>query len=136
MLPSAFSGVLEDQKTWILTDELMDKMFSDIATLQHAGHDKGHFFLFFEPPSLDARIFNQFAYFSVGTKPDLLMDSWLVKHPDLWFKIIIPKELKWEIRDKLDQKNMSERILFPGLGGLAQWLARYYLPTGSASNHP
>jgi hypothetical protein len=44
----------------------------------------------------------------------------------LYKKIIIPAELKWEIRDKMDQANITERVLFPGLDGLSQWLRRHY----------
>jgi hypothetical protein len=41
---------------------------------------------------------------------------------------VIPASLKWEIRDKLDQGNINERVLFPGPEGLTRWLKRYYMP--------
>ena len=41
-------------------------------------------------------------------------------------RILIPAELKWEVRDRLDQPNISERVLFPALDGLSAWLRRYY----------
>jgi len=132
-LPPIYRGVIQDQNTWILTVDLLEEMFKNLNELDAAGHAKGNFLLFFEPPSIDQRLFNQFAYFSIASRPDLVMDKLLELHPDAWYKIIIPKELKWEIRDKLDQKNMSERTLFPDLNGLAIWLKRYYLPTGSAA---
>jgi len=37
-------------------------------------------------------------------------------------KIIIPSPLKWEIRDKLDQTNINERILMTGLDCLCAWV--------------
>ena len=132
-LPPKYRGIVEDKKTWILTTSILQSMFKDLQELDAVGRVKGDFFLFFEPPSIDQRLFNQFAYFSIGSRPDLAIDTWLQGHPDVWYKIVIPKELKWEIRDKLDQMNMSERTLFPDLNGLAQWLKRYYLPTGSAA---
>ncbi|SOD89979.1 hypothetical protein [Spirosoma fluviale] len=40
---------------------------------------------------------------------------------------MIDHRLKWEIRDKLDQANINERVLFPGLDGLSRWLRRQYV---------
>lgn len=112
--------------------DILERMFTNLDKLDDEGRKSKDFAIFFEPPNLDDRIFNQFAYFSACSRPDMLIDKWLEDKPDLWQKVIIPKELKWEIRDKPDQNNISERILFPGLGGLADWLKRYYQPTGSA----
>lgn len=132
--PPKIRGVMEAEKTWILTTDLMSEGLNNLAELDELGHKTGDFVLFFEPPALDARIYNQFAYFSIASRPDLLIDDHLDASDGIpWRKIIIPADLKWEVRDKLDQRNISERVLFPGLGGLSEWLKRYYLPTGSAA---
>lgn len=86
------------------------------------------FLLFFEPPSINERIINQFALFSIMPNPTRNIDEWLEKHPDLFRKLVIPYEFKWECRDKLDQCNITERVLFPGLDGLSSWLKRQYSP--------
>lgn len=131
-VPERILGIMKEEKTWILTTDLLSERVKDLRALDEEGNRHGDFVLFFEPPALDSRIYNQFAYFSVMSKPDLPLDEWLANHSSIWSKIIIPARLKWEIRDKLDQRNVSERLLFPGLDGLASWLRRYYLPTGSA----
>lgn len=84
------------------------------------------FVVFLEPPSLDPRILNQFALFSLMSKPDATLEQWLAVHGSLARRVIVPAALKWEIRDKLDQANVNERVLFPGLDGLSRWLTRYY----------
>jgi len=90
------------------------------------------FLVFMEPPAIDRRILNQFALFSLMSSPTTTMDDWLRQHPSLCRRVVIPAELKWEIRDKLDQANVNERILFPGLDGLSRWLTRYYMPAPAA----
>lgn len=93
------------------------------------------FAVFFEPPALDDRIVNQFAIFSAISDPTLSMDEWLLSHPDVEHKmIVIPASLKREVRDKLDQSNVTERMLFPGLDGLCKWLHRYFSPASSAND--
>ncbi len=88
--------------------------------------------VFFEPPAIDDRIVNQFAYFSMLSDPFLCMNDWLSR-PQISgkvaaTKIVIPHDLKWEVRDKLDQSNVTERVLMPGLDGLCAWLRRHYKP--------
>ncbi|HTM24955.1 MAG TPA: FRG domain-containing protein [Vicinamibacterales bacterium] len=94
------------------------------------------FLVFMEPPAIDRRILNQFALFSLMSSPTADMDVWLRQHPELCRRIEIPAALKWEIRDKLDQANVNERILFPDLDGLSRWLTRYYMPSGPGVREP
>jgi len=126
MLPAPAKQVLADSGSNTFTIEMIEEAVRNLKEFDAL--DPGNLVIFFEPPSIDARIVNQFAFFSVMSSATEILDDWLMKHPDLFRRIIIPKELKWEVRDKLDQANITERILFPGLDGLADWLRRYYKP--------
>ncbi|NJM10092.1 MAG: FRG domain-containing protein, partial [Bdellovibrionaceae bacterium] len=91
--------------------------------------------VFFEPPSIDSRIAAQFGILSAMNGPGLSHDSYFRKkvmvHPNLVHRVVIAAAAKSEIRDMLDQNNINERMLFPGMPGLCDWLKRYYGPAFS-----
>ena len=126
LLPRALRQELQCEGANVFTVEMLSESVESLEKL--AGLSAAEFLLFFEPPSMDDRIVNQFALLSVASDPAMILDDWLIQRPELFRKVIIPKSLKWEIRDKLDQANVTERVLFPGLGGLSRWLKRHYSP--------
>jgi hypothetical protein len=130
LLPAPLKRVLRDQQADVFTTEMLEHAAPTLAQFdQLGGRGRGRdFVVFLDPPSLDDRIVNQFALLSLMSGPAVQLDDWLAHHPELVRRIIIPAELKWEIRDKLDMANITERVLFPGLDGLSRWLKRYYSP--------
>lgn len=124
LLPDDLRGQLGEEGSDLFTVEMLERSFDTLEEFDN--HSETDIVLFFEPPSIDDRIVNQFALFSIISNPTQSMDEWLVDHPDCYFKIVIPADLKWEVRDKLDQVNITERVLFPGLDGLSRWLTRHY----------
>ena len=126
LIPEPLKNLLTIEKCNAFTVEMLESEFSNLQKFDEI-IGKGHV-LFFEPPSIDDRIVNQFALFSIMTDATFVLDLWLVQHPEVYRRIIIPSHLKWEVRDKLDQANITERVLFPGLDGLAGWLKRHYRP--------
>jgi FRG domain len=127
LLPDALRDVLRDEGANVFTAEMLDRAARRRSDLDNLAEDDD-FVLFLEPPSLDDRIVNQYALFSLMSSPTASLDDWAERHGELVRRIVVPAELKWEVRDKLDQANVTERVLFPGLDGLSAWLRRYYLP--------
>jgi hypothetical protein len=125
-LPGRLKRVLKSEGSDLFTVDMLARVFARLEQLDT--YSRSAFLLFFEPPSLDQRIINQYALFSILSEPGLSLEQWLASYPDLWREIIIPAGLKWELRDKLDQANINERVLFPGLDGLSCWLKRQYGP--------
>jgi hypothetical protein len=125
LLPKQLRKLLEQEHSDALTVEMLGA-FHSLDAFDSLSSDP--FVAFIEPPSLDDRILNQFALFSIVSDPAAGLGGWLAEHDDLVRRVVIPAELKWEVRDKLDQANINERTLFPGLDGLSRWLERYYLP--------
>jgi hypothetical protein len=128
-LPRTLRGALRDEGSVVFTTELLAEHAPDLMALERLSRDDGEpFALFFEPPSLDERIVNQAAVLSVITDVHCQMDEWLERHPDVWHAWRLPPAVKADVRARLDQANVTERILLPGLDGLAAWLSRYYAP--------
>jgi hypothetical protein len=107
------------------TSAMLSNVYRSLGELSN---EKNAFTVAFESPSLDNRIVNQFAIFTFMSHAESMLDEWLEDKPDLYFRIHIPAGMKWEIRDKLDQVNINERVLFPGFDGLSKWLKRHYSP--------
>jgi len=126
VLPEKFKLELGRVKAHLFTVDMIDKVAKDLYEFDNSCEED--FALFFEPPSLDQRIVNQFAVFAIMNRATASLHDWLRDRPELYRRIVIPKELKWEIRNKLDNANITERMLFPGLDGLAAWLSRHYCP--------
>jgi hypothetical protein len=124
LLPKRLRDAARAEDVNIFTTELLGSVASTLE--QFDALTRHDFVVFFEPPSLDERIVNQFALFSLPSSPTLSLQALLEKRDASYRKIVIPAALKWEIRDKLDQANITERVLFPGLDGLSQWLKRYF----------
>jgi len=122
-LPSPLRRILGDEQN-IFTTELLNSVATTLERFDALTSQE--FVLFFEPPSLDERIVNQFALFSLPSSATLRLADFLQRHQSAYRRVIIPASMKWEVRDKLDQANITERVLFPGLDGLSQWLKRYF----------
>ena len=126
LLPDGLKAILEQEGSDVFTVEMLQQAASTLGEFDALAPEP--FVVFFEPPSIDDRIVNQFSLFALMSSPTATLDEWACNHADLCRKIIVPHELKWEVRDKLDQANITERVLFPGLDGLSRWLKRYYTP--------
>lgn len=123
-LPDLMREALDQEGGNVLTAETLTELVGSLDSFAKLSSDE--FFIFFEPPAIDARIVNQHGLFSIASNPCVAMTE--VLSGVEWEQIVIPAKLKWEVRDKLDQANITERVLFPGLEGLSQWLKRHYSP--------
>lgn len=124
LMPQKYKQERINNNSYVLTVDMLEKIVSDLDTYDQDMGIKA--FAFLEPPSIDARIINQYALFSIIPNSLSALDDMLAIMTNKTTKIVIDKNAKWSIRDTLDQMNMNERICYPGLDGLALWLKRHY----------
>ena len=123
LLPDDVRRSLDAEGATVFTTELLAQHAPTLDELEQASGQEP-FVLFFEPPSLDDRIVNQSAVLSTLSHGEASMDDWIEEHAEICHAWRIPPDAKAEIRERLDQSNITERVLMPGLDGLATWSGR------------
>ncbi len=124
LLPDDYQNKLKEEWSYLFTVEMLDEV---VRCLDKYDDDmKSDAMILVEPPSIDQRIINQYSYFSVIPKNMDSIEAFLDAKTEHTSKYIIDKSLKWRIRDMLDQLNVNERIVYPGLDGLSSWIKRHY----------
>jgi hypothetical protein len=130
LIPDVLKQAAEQSGSDVFTAEMLDEAAPTLESFDKLAPDP--FVILLEPPSVDARIANQFALFSAMSSASAALHEWLGGHRHLGRRVIVPASLKWEVRDKLDQAGITERMLYPGLDGLTRWLSRYYTSRSAA----
>lgn len=128
LLPERYYSKLAKNNGWVFSVDMLSDVVKEPA--QYDADMAGHAMALLEPPSIDQRIINQYSIFSVIPMNMESIEGFLDKYTENTVKYVINKNIKWDIRDFLDQMNMSERTMMPGLDGLSSWLKRHYFVMG------
>ena len=124
LLPARYQEVLHQEHAYLFTIDMLKQVAKDLDTYDSdMGQDS---IVLLEPPSIDQRIINQYSYFSVIPSGIKDIETFLDEKTTRTVKYILNKEIRWQIRDVLDQCNVNERTVYPGLDGLASWIKRHY----------
>lgn len=122
LLPQAYKDAMGDRT--VFTVDMLSQVTN---SLREYDEDMGdHAMVVLEPPSINSRIVNQYSFFSVIPRGMSDVEAFLNNNTNNTVKYIIDRHLRWRVRDMLDQLNISERIVYPGLQGLSQWIGRHY----------
>ena len=124
LLPNRYQDIVNRKQSTIFS---VDMLLEAADSLTEYDSDMGdHAMVIIEPPSINQRIVNQYSFFSIVPMDMPDIEKFLDTHTNNTIKYIIRADLRWRVRDMLDQLNMSERIVYPGLDGLSKWIARHY----------
>lgn len=123
-LPDEFQKEMKREGAKVFSIEMLNNVAKTYQ--EYDDLTEGKSMVIMEPPSIDPRIVNQYAFFSVvpGQVDDI--EEFMRAYTSKTVKYTISKDLKWHIRDFLDEANISERMVYPGLDGICKWLSRHY----------
>ncbi len=124
LLPEKYRDRLEKKKTFIFSIKELNNVVKSIE--EYDEDMQGNAFVTVEPPSIDQRIVNQYSFFTIMPSEISDLERFFEEHTNNTVKYIIGSNLRWDLRDILDQWNINERLIYPGKDGIARWLARHY----------
>lgn len=123
-LPDKYKEALRRKGSSVLSVDTLTRV---VSRLEDYDADMGDSALVnIEPPSLDLRIVNQYSFFSIVPMGISDMGEFLDTHTEKTVRYVINRSIRWDVRDLLDQYNVNERIIYPGLDGLTKLLSRHY----------
>lgn len=134
LLPEAFQKVRRETGRDVFSVDMVHEACPDgLEEYDRMMGDRA--LLVVEPPSIDPRIVNQYSFFCVVPNGMTDVAAFLREHTERTVRYVIDRKLRWQIRDMLDQYNVSERIFTPGLDGICAWLGRHYFVQDKAEKH-
>ena len=123
-LPEKYRLAVGREQTTLFSVDMLRKITD---SLEQYDEDMGdHSMVIIEPPSTNPRIETQYSFFAIIPMGMEDIEKYLNDHTQRTVKYVIDRHLRWRVRDMLDQLNISERLLYPGLDGLSKWIARHY----------
>ena len=132
LLPEKYREAINAGTTSIFSVDVLNRVTDSLEEYDADMGDSA--MVVIEPPSIEQRIVNQYSFFSIVPMGMENVEEFLDRYTEKTVKYIINRNLKWRIRDMLDQLNVSERIMYPGLDGLSKWMARHYFVKKETDN--
>ena len=123
-LPEKYKAALSEKSTFVFSVSNLARVVNSIEAYDNDMGGKA--LVTVEPPSIDQRIVNQYSFFTVMPTGIGKFEDYLDENTNNTVKYIINRSIRWDLRDILDQLNMNERMIYPGLDGITKWLARHY----------
>lgn len=124
LLPERYQQIVNRKQSTVFS---VDMLLEAADSLSEYDSDMGdNSMIIIEPPSINQRIVNQYSFFSLVPMEMTDIEKFLDERTEKTIKYVIRADLRWRVRDMLDQINISERIVYPGLDGLSKWIARHY----------
>ncbi len=123
-LPEKYRKIMKKYSTTVFSVDMLREACETPA--QYDEDMQENCMLVIEPPSLDRRIISQYSFFSVVPLGMKDIEKFLDVNTHKTARYVIDKNLRWQIRDFLDHQNITERMVYPGMDGLSQWLGRHY----------